>query len=224
MVELRTEAEGANVAEARARAIAEIRRQAPWLEEEAIAVQVVEEGERGLLGIGARPARVVAFAEAPDQPSRDESELAAAIRAYAERVASTIAEGAHAEVSEDTDGIIVSFAGSDLGRLIGKRGQTIEAIAQLANAIAYHQAGPDVKRITVDAGGYRERQKATLSYAALGAAKRAIASGEPQPLEPMSAFERRVVHERLKGYPGVTTASEGTEPSRYIVVMPEDAD
>lgn len=225
MSELRAEAEGADVAEARARALEEIRRQAPWVEEDAIALQVVEEGERGLLGIGARPARVVAFAQVTDPPSREESEAAADIRHYAELVAGAIASDSRVEVSEDEESISVRFSGGDLGVLIGRRGQTIDAVEQLANAILHHQAGADAeaKRASVDAGGYRDRQKAALSYAALQAAKRVISSGEPQALEPMTSFERRLVHERLKGYPGVTTTSEGTEPTRYVVVLPADA-
>ena len=224
MGELRAEVEGADVAEARARAIKEIRRQAPWAEEDDIELQVVEEGERGLLGIGARPARVVAFARVSEPPKREESELAASVRDYAERVARAIGAESHVELSEGAEGISVCFAGGDLGVLIGRRGQTIEAIEQLANAIVYHQLGPEAKRITVDAGGYRERQKTALNYAALQAAKRAISSGEPQALEQMSPFERRLVHERLKGYEGVTTASEGSDPARYVVVLPADAD
>lgn len=221
-IEVRAEQEGASVAEAKARAIEEIRRQAPGIAEDEIAIQVVDEGERGLLGIGTKPARVVAFAEAPEPPAREESELTAAIRSFSERVAATIAEGSRAELSEDAEAITVSFKGENLGLLIGKRGQAIEAIEQLANAIAHHLGGAEVKRVKVDAGGYRERQKANLSYVALQAAKRAIASGEPQPLEPMTAFERRLVHERLKGYPGVTTTSDGEGPGRHVVVSPAD--
>jgi spoIIIJ-associated protein len=222
MDELRAEVEGSDVAEARARALEEIRRQAPWVEEDAVRLQVVEEGERGLLGIGARPARVVAFAQVSEPPKRDESELAVSVRDYAERVVRAIGAESHVELSEDAEGITVLFAGGDLGVLIGRRGQTIEAIEQLANAIVYHQLGPEAKRITADAGGYRERQKVALSHAALQAAKRAISSGERQTLEQMSPFERRLVHERLKEYPGVTTTSEGTDPNRYVVVLPAD--
>lgn len=224
MGELRVEAEGADVAEARARAVGEIRRRAPWVEEESVELQVVEEGERGLLGIGARPARVVAFAQVPEPPKRDESALAELIRDYAERVARAIGTESHVELSEDAEGVTAAFSGGDLGPIIGRRGQTIEAIEQLANAIALHQLGPEAKRVSVDAGGYRERQKAALSSAALQAAKRAISSGERQALEPMSPFERRLVHERLKGYPGVTTTSDGKDPNRHVVVVPVDGD
>ena len=73
--------------------------------------------------------------------------------------------------------------------------------------------------MTVDAAGYRERRRSTLEAIALRGAERA-ASGERVLLEPMTAGERRVVHERLKDVAGVETASEGTEPNRYVVVLP----
>lgn len=222
--ELHVEAEGADAEEARARALAEIRRQAPWVDAESVSVQVVEEGERGLLGIGSRPARAVAFAQVPDPPTRDESELASSLRVYAESIVRHVAPDTQVELSEDDETVNIRFSGDDLGVLIGRRGQTIDAIEQIANAIVHQQIGLGGKRAAVDAGGYRERQKAALSYAALQAAKRVISSGEPQALEPMSAYERRLVHERLKGYAGVTTASEGSDPSRYVVVLPANAD
>lgn len=222
--ELHVEAEGTDADEARARALAEIRRQAPWIEPEAVSLQVVEEGERGLLGIGSRPARVVAFALVPDPPVHEESELAASLRAYAESIARVIAPDTQVELSEEGEAVSIRFSGGDLGVLIGRRGQTVDAIEQIANAIVHQQIGPGGKRAAVDAGGYRERQKAALSYAALQAAKRVISSGEPQALEPMSAYERRLVHERLKDYAGVTTASEGSDPNRHVVVLPADVD
>jgi spoIIIJ-associated protein len=222
--ELHVEAEGADAEEARARALAEIKRQAPWIDAESVSVQLVEEGERGLLGIGSRPARAVAFALVPDPPAREESELVSSLRAYAESIVRTVAPDTQVELSEDSETVNIRFTGGDLGVLIGRRGQTVDAIEQIANAIVHRQIGPGSKRASVDAGGYRERQKAALSYAALQAAKRVISSGEPQALEPMSAYERRLVHERLKGYTGVTTTSEGSDPSRHVVVLPADAD
>ena len=73
--------------------------------------------------------------------------------------------------------------------------------------------------MTVDAAGYRDRRRATLEGIALRAAEQA-ARGERVALEPMTAVERKVVHERLKEVDGVATTSEGTEPNRYVVVLP----
>ena len=222
--ELHVEAEGTDAEEARTHALAEIKRQAPWIDAESVSVQVVEEGERGLLGIGSRPVRAVAFAVVPDPPVREESELTSSLHGYAESIVQAIAPDTQVELSEEAETVNIRFSGGDLGVLIGRRGQTVDAIEQIANAIVHQHVGPGGMRASVDAGGYRERQKAALSYAALQAAKRVISSGEQQALEPMSAYERRLVHERLKGYPGVTTTSEGSDPNRYVVVLPADAD
>jgi len=124
--ELHVEAEGADAEEARARALAEIKRQVPWIDAESISVQVVEEGERGLLGIGTRPARAVAFAQVPDPPARDESELVSSLRAYAESIVRAIAPDTQVELSEDDETVNISFSGGDLGVLIGRRGQTVD--------------------------------------------------------------------------------------------------
>jgi spoIIIJ-associated protein len=75
--------------------------------------------------------------------------------------------------------------------------------------------------VTVDAAGYRARRKATLEALALRVAERVSDSGEREELEPMTAVERKVVHLRLKDVAGVSTTSEGTEPNRYVVVVPE---
>jgi spoIIIJ-associated protein len=103
--------------------------------------------------------------------------------------------------------------------LIGRHGQTIDSVQYLANAIVW-KGSDDRKRVVVDAAGYRARREETLQREAVRAAERAVANGEPVELEPMSAVERRVVHERLKDYPGVTTSSDGAEPNRYVVVHP----
>ena len=87
------------------------------------------------------------------------------------------------------------------------------------NAISYRR-GEERKEIVVDAAGYRERRRATLESLALRTAEQVRASGEPAGLEPMTAVERKVVHLALKERAGVETRSEGTEPNRYVVVVP----
>ena len=104
--------------------------------------------------------------------------------------------------------------------LIGRHGQTIDAIQYLANAIVARRTGEARKSVTVDAAGYRERRRELLEATALRAAERARA-GERVELEPMSAVERKVVHLRLQDESGVATASEGAEPNRYVVVLPD---
>ena len=122
------------------------------------------------------------------------------------------------EVEERDDVIQATCSGRELGMLIGKHGQTIDAIQYLANAIVYRGQAEDRKAIVVDAAGYRERRKASLDALAVRSAERVVATGQRVELEPMTAVERKVVHVRLKDYPGVTTASQGTEPNRFVVI------
>ena len=119
---------------------------------------------------------------------------------------------------EDDETVTGSLSGADLGLLIGRHGQTIDAIQYLANAVAYRAYGDDRKDVIVDAAGYRERRRETLEALAMRSAERATSTGEPVELEPMSSIERRIVHLRLQDEPGVSTRSEGDEPYRYVVV------
>ncbi len=219
------EATGETVGEAKWSALRELEKLQPGVDKAAVKFQVVSEGERGLLGVGYSPARVIATvdpnAERPAATlAADESELAAAVRELLERIVREIGIQAHLSIEEDEESVTASFSGRDLGLLIGKHGQTIDAVQYLANAIVHRGKPDDRKAIVVDAAGYRERRKASLDALALRSAERATSSGERVELEPMTAVERKVVHLRLKNYPGVETTSEGTEPNRFVVISP----
>ena len=220
--ELSVEATGETVGEAKWSALRELERLAPGLDRESVRFQVVSEGERGLLGVGYAPARVVATAERPaarEAPDVGEGEPAVA-RELLERVVRTLGIDGRVEVTEDDDEVVATVTGADLGVLIGRHGQMIDALQYLANAIAHRTVGEERRRIVVDAAGYRARRSATLESLARRSAEQASATGRRVELEPMSAVERRLVHEALKDDPEVTTASEGVEPNRYVVVLP----
>ena len=225
--EVSVEATGETVGEAKWAALRELERLAPGIDRDEVRFQVVSEGERGLLGVGYAPARVLASAERPPAPSRppvrpepaDEGEHAVA-RELLERVVSTLGLDATVRVEDDRDEVLATVTGGDLGVLIGRHGQMIDSLQYLANAIAHRAVGEDRRRIVVDAAGYRARRATTLWALARRTAERASATGHRIELEPMSAVERRVVHEALKDDPEVTTASEGTEPNRFVVVVP----
>jgi spoIIIJ-associated protein len=222
--ELQIEATGETVGEAKWTALRELEKLQPGIDKAAVRFQIVSEGERGLLGVGYAPARVIATVDhdaAAAAPPRDESELAQSVRDLLERITSSLGASARLELVEDEESVVASFSGRDLGLLIGKHGQTIDAIQYLANAIAFRGRLEERKTIVVDAAGYRERRRAALDALAARSADRAVASGTRVELEPMTAVERKVVHERLKDFPGVQTASEGTEPNRYVVITPE---
>ena len=223
--QLQIEATGETVGEAKWSALRELERLQPGLDKATVKFQVISEGERGLLGVGFAPARVLATVDADDSSQRpleavDESELAGGARELLERIVGAIGVHAQLEIEEDDETLTAAFSGRDLGLLIGKHGQTIDAIQYLVNAIVYRGQMEDRKAIVVDAAGYRERRKASLDALALRSAERATSAGQRVELEPMTAVERKVVHVRLKDYPGVTTSSEGTEPNRFVVIEP----
>jgi spoIIIJ-associated protein len=220
--EISVEATGETVGEAKWAALRELEKQHPGLDKSAVHFQVVTEGERGLLGVGFAPAKVVATvsAEAAAADPVDESDLAADARELVTRIVDGIGVTGRIDVDEDGDVITVSCAGSDLGMLIGRHGQTIDAVQYLANAVMWRRHPEDRKEVVVDAAGYRDRRRTALEALALRSAERALSDREPVELEPMTAVERKVVHVRLKEFEGVETTSEGTEPNRYIVVHP----
>ena len=229
MTEISTEMTGETVGEAKWAALRELERRHPGLDKSAVRFQVVSEGERGLLGVGYEPARVVASFEG-DSPSPvvaematpvDEDDDAALLRELVSRIAHEIGVQCSIEIEETEEEILVTCSGQELGMLIGRHGQTIDAVQYLANAILF-RARDDRKRVVVDAAGYRARRQSTLDAIALRAAERATATGEPVELESMTAVERRIVHERLKDDPEVETVSEGTEPNRFVVIVPRD--
>jgi spoIIIJ-associated protein len=216
------EATGETVGEAKWAALRELERMRPGLDKTAVRFEVVSEGERGLLGVGYAPARVVAAvaegAVAPEPPG-DESELEAELRELVERITRELGVGCRVDVHEDGDGVRVTCSGGDVGVLIGRRGQTIDAVQYLLNAVVAKRAGERVA-VTVDAAGYRDRRRASLESLAVRSARRALDTGERVELEPMSAVERKIVHLRLQDFRDVETSSEGTEPNRFIVVTP----
>jgi spoIIIJ-associated protein len=222
-MDLQVEATGETVGEAKWAALRELEKRQPGLDKSAVRFQVVTEGERGLLGVGFAPAKVIATVSAdavPEADPVDESELAAEARALVTRIVDGVGVTARIDVEETEEAITVSCDGADLGMLIGRHGQTIDAVQYLANAVMWRRHPDDRKEVVVDAAGYRDRRRATLESLAVRSAERAISDRQAVDLEPMTAIERKVVHLRLKEFEGVETTSEGAEPNRYVVVHP----
>ncbi len=146
-------------------------------------------------------------------------EPAARVRALLERIIAELEIDADVAVSEDLEEIRADVDGEDVGLLIGRHGQTIDAVQLLCYRAAF-RGRPERKRVIVDAAGYRERRGEALRRRADMAAEDAIRRGGPVELEPMAASERRVVHEHLRDRPELETYSEGDEPNRVVVVAP----
>ena len=222
---LTAEATGETVGEAKWAALRELERRHPGLDKTAVQFEVVAEGERGILGVGYEPARVVAHlpaeAAAAAVTPGDEAGQVADARSLVARIVRTLGVDAEVDARDEPEAVVVTCTGPDVGLLIGRHGQTIDAMQYLLNAVGWRAYGEDRKEVVVDAAGYRARRKATLEALALRVAERVRDSGESEELEPMTAVERKVVHLRLKDVSGVSTASEGTEPNRYVVVLPQ---
>jgi spoIIIJ-associated protein len=223
---LQVEATGETVGEAKWAALRELEKLQPGIDKAAVKFQVVSEGERGLLGVGYAPARVVAsvaaeaVVEPPSTEPVDESEQAGEVREVVERILDAIGVQARLEIEESDETLTATIVGRELGLAIGKHGQTIDAIQYLANAVVWRGRGDDRKAVVVDAAGYRARRQATLEALAKRSAERAISTGRSVELDPMTAVERKVVHLALKETDGVVTRSEGTEPNRFVVIDP----
>ena len=151
--------------------------------------------------------------EWPDAPAERAQELV-------EGVLDELDLGGEVVVEEDDERITLRVEGEDdYGLLIGKRGQTIDALQLLCYQAAF-RGMRERKRVVLDAAGYRGRRRATLEGRADRAAEQALSNSRVVEMDPMSAQERRVVHERLKDRAGVETYSEGDEPHRCVVVAP----
>jgi spoIIIJ-associated protein len=141
------------------------------------------------------------------------------LRDLLERIADTAGVDVSVKIEDGPDGLSAEYLGDDVALLIGRHGQTIDAIQHLAYRIAM-QGVAERRSVTVDAAGYRERRAETLRAAADQAAEAAVSHRRAVPLDAMNALERKVIHEHLKTRHDVETYSEGQEPSRRLVVAP----
>jgi spoIIIJ-associated protein len=219
---LELEAEGETVGEAKWMALRELERLHPGVDRSAVVFEILAEGERGLLGVGRTPARIVArvAADAIAPEPAGESEATAVVRELLERIAEAAGASCRVLVSEDDDSVSGVLSGGDLGLLIGKHGQTIDAIEHLAVTAVHRKLGEQAKAVEIDAAGYRARRRDRIHGLAVRSAEQALETGRPVELEPMSAPERKLVHLRLEDFSGVETRSEGEEPNRYVVIAP----
>ncbi len=159
--------------------------------------------------------------DADDREPEDELDPGELLLELLEEVTAGLGLDVDVEI-EEADGVLRGLViGDDVGLLIGRRGQTIDAVQHLAQRIVFPD-GPSATRVEIDADGYRERRAELLRADADEAADEAIRDGRPVELDPMPASERRIVHEHLRDRGGVETHSEGDEPERYLVVSPSE--
>lgn len=155
-------------------------------------------------------------------PSTDPADPAGieAVRLLVESVARGLGIDEDVTADQRGDELHVAVQGQDLGLLIGRHGQTLEALQHLAQRIALDH---EVRlRVIVDAEGYRERRREAIEAQVHRLVARALQRDEPTPLEPMTSSERRFVHEMVRDIEGVGSYSEGVEPDRHAVIAPLD--
>lgn len=205
------------------------------LERDDVSVTVVERAKSGFLGIGASPAVVRVEYEAPDET---ETEVAPVVETKApEKAAMTADNGEFAEIRAFLDGllkrmgveadieitrrdgksIVVNLSGSNMGAVIGRRGETLDAIQHLTNYVI-NRGNDKHMHICVDAESYRAKREESLVRLAEKMAAKVIKYKRSMALEPMNSYERHIIHAALQDYEGVSTSSTGTEPNRRVVV------
>lgn len=180
--------------------------------EDQVNVEVIDEGKKGILGLfGSKRAIVkVTIVESPFQKA--ETYLKHILTEFTDQVI---------EVETRVEGNTITFqlSGDQIAMVIGKRGQTLNAIQYLLQVVMNRKAS-ERYNVIVDAEGYRDRRKQTLEQLAYRLADKAIKIKKHVTLEPMPSFERKIIHSVLQDNPRVETYSDGADPNRHVVIKP----
>lgn len=178
---------------------------------EDVEVEVLDPGARGMLGLGARDARVRVTLRANP---------AAVAHTIMARLLARMGMDGTVRAREQDDTVLVQVTGERVGALIGRRGATLDAMQFLLGLMVARQTQTRV-RVIVDVEGYRERRQLALADLARRTAERAVREGREVALEPMDPSDRRIVHTTLAGHPNVITFSRGEGAGRQVVVAPK---
>lgn len=206
------------------------------MERDDVSVQVIERAKSGFLGIGATPAIVRVEYEAEDEPEEaeapavektevkkkaapvDECAYYAEIRSFLTGLLERMGTEAEIEISpREGKGVNVNLSGPNMGAVIGRRGETLDAIQHLTNYVI-NRGNEKHMHISVDAESYRAKREESLVRLAEKMAAKVIKYKRSMALEPMNSYERHIIHTALQNYEGVTTSSTGAEPNRRVVV------
>ena len=155
-----------------------------------------------------------------DVPVTEQAEMA---RAFVAGLVEAFGASATVTAAVEEDTIEVAVTGEELGLLIGPKGQTLQAVQELAKTVVQRHVPGRVARLHVDVAGYREKRREALARFTHQVAEQVVASGERRALEPMHPADRKVVHDTANTIDGVITTSEGEEPRRRVVILPADA-
>ena len=177
--------------------------------------EVLEEGSKGILGFGAKPVVI--------QATRKAIEITEQVKSFVRSILDNMELMAEIRVREDEEGNIkVNLAGPKMGLIIVYRGETLDALQYLTSlAVNKERTREEYRRVLIDTEGYREKREETLKRLAEKTAWKVSKFGKSIKLDPMNPYERRIIHSCLQDYPNVKTHSEGAEPYRKVVIVPD---
>ena len=195
------------------------------LTEDQVDIVIKEEPTKGLFG-RLKGKAIVEIAPKEQKKSEKKSEKKANVEGAKEflgKVIEYLGYEAELSISNDGENDVLVVSGKDSSAIIGYRGEVLDALQTLASAVA-NIGNKDYKKVVVDCESYRERREETLVSLAKKLEAKATEMRRDVKLEPMSPFERRIIHTALADSQTVKTTSEGTEPNRYVVIVPNDRD
>ena len=210
-----TEKRAASVEEAVEAALREL-----GVSEQEARIDVIQEPRSGVLGIGAHEAVVRARLVSPEPDPEELEEQADATADFIEELLGHMGIDAVAEPNMDGDHMYVDIVGDDeddMALLIGRHGQTLDAIQELTRTVVARRLDERI-RVIVDVEDYRKRREDRLEQRAREVAARVLRSGTEEELEPMNPFERKIVHDAVAKVDGVESLSRGEDPNRAVVI------
>ena len=203
------EVSGKNIEEAVAEALKTLN-----MDRDSVSVEILEKPKSGFLGIGAVPAKIrVSYEYSRADKTRD----------FLEELFKKMNVEAKIDISEEEEGRLkVTLSGEEMGLIIGRRGENLDALQYITN-LSVNKNEDERVRISIDTENYREKREESLERLAKRVAEKVTKYGRSVSLEPMPPSERRIIHACLQDYKGVTTFSTGSEPQRRVIVAPANA-
>ena len=191
------------------------------LSRDEVSVEIIERAKSGFFGIGGAPAVVRLSYEAPVSGAVTGDTQSERVEQYLRGLLELMGIEADIEITErEGGGVNANLSGKGMGAVIGRRGETLDAIQHLVN-YSINRGNDKRMHISVDAENYRAKREDSLVHLAEKMAAKVIKYKRSMALEPMNSYERHIIHTALQDYEGVSTSSTGVEPNRRVVVSYE---
>ena len=203
---MQIEATGKTIDEAVAAALEEL----GGIDRDMVSVEVLAQPKSGFLGIEGTPAKVLVSLECEEEVTSVEAFLETLIEKMGTKAK------VNSKITEDGN-VAIELSGENMGLLIGRRGETLDAIQHIANLVA-NRGREEHVRVTVDTENYRAKRAETLENLGKKVAGQVLKYKRNKVLEPMNAYERHVIHAALQGMENISTSSTGMEPNRRVVI------